>query len=249
MSKKIQIQITSDLHIERLDCEDIDILSLITPVCDTILLAGDIGSLYKYTQLRNFLKNLSVYFGNIIYVPGNCEYYVPENTEVLLKMSELKSRFKLLMSEVPGLTILDRGIIQIGNTCIAGCTLWSNPSIKIPRHIRIHKLTTDFYKFMFERDMRFVLAVIEHCVRNKLKLILATHYCPEMSLVEQKNPKFVSLYGTDLSHLFGYVSTWIYGHTHVNKDIIMNGTRLVSNQYGKKKESAENFSPSFSIIL
>ena len=53
------IQISSDLHIECVNDDNIDPLQYITPSADILILAGDIGSLYKIKQLKNFIKQLS----------------------------------------------------------------------------------------------------------------------------------------------------------------------------------------------
>jgi len=66
-----KFQIVSDLHIEYRNDEIPDPLSLITPTADNLILAGDIGSLYKFNQLKGFLQNLCKYFKNVLYVPGN----------------------------------------------------------------------------------------------------------------------------------------------------------------------------------
>ena len=42
---------------------------------DILILAGDIGSLYKIKQLTNFFNTIQSYYKHILYVPGNNEYY------------------------------------------------------------------------------------------------------------------------------------------------------------------------------
>ena len=70
----VSYQISSDLHIENFE-DDVDPLKLITPKADVLILAGDIGSLYKYEQLFRFINNLVNHFKFILYIPGNHEYY------------------------------------------------------------------------------------------------------------------------------------------------------------------------------
>src|SRR6056300_571740 len=77
ISMTVRIQIASDLHIEYDNDGIVDPLNYITPSADVLVLAGDIGSFYKYEQLHNFLSRISEYFKYVIYVPGNHEYYQP----------------------------------------------------------------------------------------------------------------------------------------------------------------------------
>jgi predicted phosphodiesterase len=55
-------QIVSDLHIEYKNNEIPDPLTLITPTSEILILAGDIGSLYKIKQLQGFLEKLCIHF-------------------------------------------------------------------------------------------------------------------------------------------------------------------------------------------
>ena len=77
----VQLQIASDLHIEYKNDEIPNPLDYIIPTAEILILAGDIGSLYKIEQLEGFLIKLSGYFKHIIYVPGNQEYYTINENE------------------------------------------------------------------------------------------------------------------------------------------------------------------------
>jgi Icc-related predicted phosphoesterase len=84
--------------------------------------------------------------------------------------------------------------------------------------------------------------MINYCDKNKLKLIVITHYCPTYKVMENcnKKDKYMSLYTSNLDEMLDKqkVNTWICGHTHTNFDFISdNGTRVVSNQFGKPKDN------------
>jgi len=49
--------------------------------------------------------------------------------------------------------------------------------------------------------------------------------------------------------LFSNELVWIYGHTHTSINKCIEKTKLVSNQYGKKKHLDENFNNSFNIFI
>ena len=71
-----KFQIVSDLHIEYRNDQIPEPLDYITPTAEILILAGDIGSLYKYKQLVGFLEKLCVYFKYVVYIPGNHEFYM-----------------------------------------------------------------------------------------------------------------------------------------------------------------------------
>ena len=79
----LKIQLASDLHIEENESVDINIEDYIIPKAPILILAGDIGNLYKKKQLQNFLKKLSKKFVAIVYIPGNHEYYRVKNISSL----------------------------------------------------------------------------------------------------------------------------------------------------------------------
>jgi predicted phosphodiesterase len=138
-------QIVSDLHIEYNSNKVPNPLTLITPSADILILAGDIGSFYKHEQLSKFLFNLCPYFKVVIYIPGNHEYYKVEGYETK-SMYTLIQNFIKNMKSISNLYILNKSSVQIGDVYIAGCTLWSEPKIFVPKFIvRIPEMNTLSY--------------------------------------------------------------------------------------------------------
>ena len=62
-------------------------LDFIKPSAPIIILAGDIGSLYRIEQLEYFFSTIQEYFKYILYIPGNNEYYYTNN--MILSFQEL----------------------------------------------------------------------------------------------------------------------------------------------------------------
>ena len=231
-----------------------DPLTLITPSADILILAGDIGSFYKYNQLKIFLMNLCQHFKVVIYVPGNHEYYEmsgyrPQTMDALLK------KFMLLEQHIHNLHILNRSSAQIDDVCIVGCTLWSKPLVNIPHFIvRIHGMNTSLYKKKYEGDLLYIKKMIKYCKKKNTKLLVITHYCPTYSVLTNKKmkDKYISLYASNLDHLLNkdMVHTWVAGHIHINFDLITeNGTHLVGNQLGKPKDKINDYDKSMVIIV
>lgn len=241
-----QFQIMSDLHIENYE-DDVDYKNFITPKADVLILAGDIGRVARKNQLENFLKKLCPNFKAVLYVLGNHEYYkvdnYPEKT-----MEETRECMAEISSKIDNLYILNRDSIIIGDVCIAGCTLWSYTTLNtVPSYIvRIKDINSVKYNSMFFEDLNYIKSMISYCKKNKLKLVVVSHYSPSYSVSKKKKrDKYTSLYCSNLDGLLNSrsIHTWICGHVHKNFDLITTrGTRLLSNQKGKPKDNILDFS-------
>jgi len=247
-------QIASDLHIEYMST-NIDPLSLITPVADILILAGDIGNLYKYDQLFNFLNGLVDYFKYILYVPGNHEYYKPKDARYKNKtFSELNHRLDSLASSFTNLVVLNCASVLIGNTCIVGCTLWSDIKCDLPRYIvRINDFNTIFYKSLYLHHADYISRMIGYCKEHKYEMVCVTHHPPTFDVINMVNrkQKFTSLYASSLDDIINKdnMSMWVFGHVHKNFDLDKNGCRLISNQLGREKDNVQDYKTDLSIEI
>jgi len=248
-------QFCSDLHIEYNNDSVPDPLDLITPVSENLILAGDIGSLYKIEQLTSFLKQLCQYFKKVIYIPGNQEYYTQNNYQPL-EFGILKERLLNLEKSIYNLYVLDRDCMLFGNVMVVGCTLWSKPKCKIPPYIvRIKGMYNQLYNRKHQEDLKYVKKMIQYCKRKQYKLLMVTHHCPTYLVLEtltKKADKIVSLYVSNLDYLLkeNLVNAWICGHIHHNFDFkTLDGTRIVGNQLGKPKDNIQNYKKQMCIKL
>ena len=246
MNSNLKLQIVSDLHIEFRNDDIPNPLKYITPTAPVLVLAGDIGSLYKINQLNGFLKLLCPHFDIVVYVPGNHEFYTTQNYEPL-SMSKLMNRLYEIEREIPNLYILNQASIIVGDVCITGCTLWSNPDLPIPKFIvRIYGMNTEIYTKKFENDVKYINKMVDHCSQNNLKLVVITHYCPTYDVIDEYKMKdrYVSLYVSKLDHMLDKqkIDTWVCGHIHRNFDVIAKGgTRIIGNQSGKPKDRITDY--------
>jgi len=249
------LQIVSDLHIEYNNDLCVDPLTYITPSADILIMAGDIGSLYKYDQLFSFIRDIVPHFKHVLYVPGNHEYYIPVEEQVYKPMYwfQMKQLLEQLDGSFTNFNVLDRGSVQIGDLCIAGTTLWSDIKCELPKFIvKIHGMTTEFYKTMYENDLKYITEIINHCNSNNLKLVCVTHHPPTYQTIvgSKKRKRFISLYASDLDYLLESknIDTWICGHVHLNFDFVSEGgCRVVGNQKGKPKDSIIDYKKDFII--
>jgi predicted phosphohydrolase len=248
-------QIVSDLHIEYNSNKVPNPLTLITPSADILILAGDIGSFYKHEQLSKFLFNLCPYFKVVIYIPGNHEYYKVEGYETK-SMYTLIQNFIKNMKSISNLYILNKSSVQIGDVYIAGCTLWSEPKIFVPKFIvRIPEMNTLSYSQKHSEELEYIKKMINFCKKKDKKLLVVTHHCPTFSVItatKKKKDKYISMYATELDYLLSKenVHTWVSGHIHINFDLITDGgTHLVGNQLGKPKDNITDYNKSMVIKI
>jgi len=236
----VRFQIASDLHIEyKNNLLITDLTQYITPSADILILAGDIGNLSKFDQLKSFLKLVCQKFTHVLYVPGNHEYYSSH-----IPFAVLNDRLIKLGNMFSNLVILNRKSVCIDDVCIIGCTLWSKAKIEIPSYINIVDITTKKYNDMHIQDLQYIMKMIDYCRVKNMKLLVITHHVPTYKLMKDKNEENASMYATDLDHLlrYDYVHTWICGHIHRNFDFTtLMGTRLVGNQYGKPKDNITDY--------
>ena len=249
----LSVQIVSDLHIECNDDVNINPLDYITPSAPVLIMAGDIGSIYKTEQLQTFLNNVCKYFEAVVYIPGNHEYYMIDNINKL-DYKSLENKLGELGESIPNLFILNRKSILIGNICIAGCTLWSKPEGIVPKFIvRIFGINTDKYMDNHKVDLNYIKSMINYCKSKKYKLVMVTHHPPTYKVFSTpKNKRFPYLYATELDYLLDKdkIHTWICGHTHKNFNFLSeNNCKILSNQKGKIKDKVFDFSKSSTITF
>jgi predicted phosphohydrolase len=244
----LTFQILSDIHIEYQNDLVPDPMLFVKPSADILILAGDIGSLYKFKQLTDFLTVLCPYFKATLYVPGNHEFYTQDNYRNI-PFEELKERLYSLQNLVPKLYILDKSSILLNDVLIIGTTLWSHSRINIPKFIvRIHDFNTDIYNKTHQEELLYIEEMIKFAQQKNYKLVVITHHCPSYSVLKEvkfeKKDKYKSLYVTNLDYLLSKqkIHTWICGHIHQNFDFFTeNGTRIVGNQRGKPKDKINNY--------
>lgn len=245
-------QIVSDLHIEYLN--KVDPFELVSPSADVLIMAGDIGSLYKYDQLFNFINTLSPFFKYILYTPGNHEYYVPRHYEGKKKtFAELQHVLDQLENSFNNLIVLNCKSVRIGDVCIAGATLWSKLKCPLPSFIvRVFGFTDKFYNDLHDNHLRYLEQMKQYCNDKKLKFVCITHHPPSYKFINPtcNKHKYISLYASDLDYFIDdSIHTWIFGHVHYNYDTIYKKCRMLTNQLGRIKDKVTDYDNSKIFVI
>jgi UDP-2,3-diacylglucosamine pyrophosphatase LpxH len=235
----MRIQIVSDLHFET-HKEKVYLQEYIEPTGDILVMAGDIGSMYRTRQLIDILEQACSMFPIVIFVPGNHEYYMLPKSKPR-RFSTLETVMFQFKMNHENFYFLNRAKLQIGDYLFIGATLWTNPHEFTSRIVRIHNITKERFTMRHNLDKKFIYKSLFEAKNNHLKPIVITHYPPSAKAKNpnRKDDKFSSLYYNDLD--VSNVFAWISGHTHYNYHTIENGCTLISNQLGKKKDNIQDF--------
>ena len=222
------------------------------PSCDVIVLAGDISSMKE--ALSYCSEVARCHATPVIFVPGNHEYYRGNYVELsTYARSYADSNVHVLLENM----------VVIGGVRFIGTTLWTDFTAGTNGHEgRIHRNQLNAAKYI--NDFRvismsdkksdrlrpgYVMGFYhESCyyLREQLakpfdgKTVVITHFCPSIRL---EDPKFK---GSELSSYFNancdsiikeyQPDFWLFGHTHHCVDTCIDKTRIISNQFGYRRE-------------
>lgn len=251
----MKIQIVSDLHIDSNNSKvhiDHEKYFNVNKEADILVLAGDIGSLYKIEQLYNFLEQVSKYYKCVIYVFGNHEFYYSKTDTDRIEYEDLLKRSETLTKGIKNLYILNRNSIIINDFLFVGCTLWSNTKNNLPNYFKIHNFNKEMYNTLNTNDIDYIQSQVKLGVLHQKKIIVITHYPPlPMEIKDRKirDGSILELYYNNLEYLFyesPEISYWIHGHNNINNNKKVNKTVVLSNQHGNRKV-ANNYKKTFII--
>lgn len=209
---------------------------------DVLVLAGDIavGADAVSTAFAYF-KALG--FKEIVYVPGNHEYYHYDRNE----HEAIKA-----VARVMKVHFLDANeIVKIQDVSFFGGTLWTNfgndnlVKLTAKNYINDFKViknwTPDDAVKEYIRQSDFIKTAIR---QTEGKKCVVTHFLPAQEAVAErfKSNSVVFLlnkyFANSLDHYLSTISntTWMFGHTHDAMDFYIGETRLISNPLGYPNE-------------
>lgn len=250
-TKKIVIQIFSDMHIELWNkLPEIQVRS------KYLILAGDIGQL-NHPLFYPFLDYCSSRWEKTFYIPGNHEYY-----SLKKNMNELEFEYKYRIGErYKNIFYLNNSVAELDEDInIYGSTFWTIPPFKSGYEAQMYVNDYNYIKY-FKQNIGYVVDLDMDYVRemayesfkllqdyltdeNK-KTIIVTHFPPVKT--GTSDPKYLSE-GRIINSYFSWpdntlqrlnlnnIIAWVSGHTHWSYDLQQNGIRLISNQLGYKSE-------------
>ena len=235
----IKIQYISDLHLERKLNSIYFSQYPIEKKGNILILAGDITKYSRLYYSNPFFDDISKKFDQVFMIPGNHEYYDIQNIQLINK-SFINEKIRNNVTLLNNQTIVYKDIYFIFST------LWSyispdkefaiRNSVADYKHIKNGKyfITPNELNKIHKESYKFIKKSL---LENTLdKIFIVTHHAPTKLVVSDFhkhssiNDSFVvELYSMIFDNNIDY---WLYGHTHQNIDSEINGTKIISNQFG-----------------
>lgn len=235
----MKLHVLSDLHVELADFRP--------PAtnADVVVLAGDIangpgGIIWAREAFPS---------QEVVYVPGNHEYYHSQRDETLaaMRIAAQERNVHLLDEEEWVFSIRDT------NTSVRflGCTLWTNfcllgASMK-PMAVARGKVGLADFRLIKEPGGNFgparsidlheqAMAWLKRMLGTPFDgvTVVVTHHLPSAQSVAErfKQDSLSPCFASNLDYLFGKMALWIHGHTHDSIEYVASGTHVICNPRG-----------------
>lgn len=237
----------SDLHLDYLENLDWLInLSSVDYVDDAIIVAGDISD--SISVVRNGFDHLSRRFSKVLFVPGNHDLWVDrsglmDSIEKLWRLYEIAESHGI---HVRKCTLGDTEIIPLmgwydfsfGDPCNDLMRCWMDfHRCKWPERIVDVADVADFF-FSLNRDL---------AATETFRTVSFSHFLPRIDLM----PSYIPVTHQMVYPVLGSLeldkqiralrsSIHIYGHSHVNMDVTIDGIRYINNAFGYPSERWTN---------
>lgn len=229
------IQLASDLHTETHADGGAGILAEMAQTsADLLVLAGDITNARDPTAIEFILRQVSSHYRDIIYIPGNHEFYGTTPAFALANLQEVAKRFANV--HVPS-----NEVIVVGAKRFLCGTGWfpkpKEEEMAFKRYMNDFWDIEDFEPWVYEQHAHFRLLLIEELVEGD---VVITHHLPSVASVSEAyksavtNAFFVSHF--DKSIIMRKPALWLHGHTHAQCDYQLGATRVVANPLGYPNE-------------
>ncbi len=241
----------SDLHVDYdANLKWVHNLSRHDHVDDLLILAGDIS--HHRSRIDDCLSALRPRFRHLMFVPGNHDLWVlrdPPGTDSLMKFAAVMQ------------TAADCGAstapLQVGDRLIVPLLGWYDFSFGAPLP-EVRQLWTDFRACRWPAGFDEA-AITRHFIRlntlpaapsspddgnRPLHRITVSHFLPRPDLVPAGIPERFRM----LTPVLGSTlieaqirqirpTIHIYGHSHINRDLRLDGIRYINNAFGYPQET------------
>ena len=245
----MHVRVMSDLHLEFDNYFEIPAMR--DDEHTTLVLAGDIA---PYGQkLENFIADACARFKYVVFVTGNHEYYGHVIDEVDIQLKGWENDYHNFYFLQNG------GIAMLDNVIFVGATLWTDcDDPELCRYVNDYNHIKGFPNtWLKPGDTARINAEHRKSLWNAFNLpacddypvVVVTHHPPTYKAMHPKyagnklNPLF---YNDGLEAHIEKADVWIWGHTHAAAHFDYNGTVMLSNPKGYRKE-VEEFDPYLTI--
>jgi UDP-2,3-diacylglucosamine pyrophosphatase LpxH len=235
----VKLDIISDLHLTCFRDHGADWVAKWEPKGDTLVLAGDVGE-FQWWKLPFFiLEELCDKYENVLFVPGNHDYYYSTFVEANERFAELDSK----MEHFHFLNATEK---IIDGVTFAGATLWFPYDPLNPLHTRY---LSDFSLIRGGFDPQVYDVHREHVAflsGTKAEVII-THHMPSEKSVHPRfeNDSLNRFFVSNQEEIMyrNQPKLWIHGHTHHRFDYMVDKTRVICNPLGYPRENPDPYGP------
>jgi len=234
----VRVQLLSDLHLEFIEQEGPGAVnrffdSLDPEGVDVLVLAGDITRAGRiHTDLSRFANLYGSVGADVVYVPGNHEYYGTYWWKVNKAIAKVEAEHENLHSLGVAAMRDVRGLRFVGGT------LWfpkPDPDTLTAGRwgMSDFRLIADFEPWVYGANAACVKVIEAHAAEAD---VIVTHHLPSEQCIAREfqssplNPFFVH----DMTPLIerDQPPLWLYGHTHAPQEHQIGKTRLICNPKG-----------------
>ncbi len=216
---------------------------------DILILAGDISE--DVSKIKTIFKHLKSCFKMVLFVPGNHDLWVkstdPENSmDKFLAIMALAEAEGVLTKplELPQVSIVP--LLSWYDFSFGECSQylqdrwmdfyrcrWEGPHKELPQFSLKERSVTDFFLELNQ----------PHLLTHHHKVISFSHFMPRLEIMPEHMPlihkKLFPVLGAsridDQLREIGS-SLHIYGHSHLNRNITLEGVTYINNAYGNPGE-------------
>lgn len=233
----------SDLHLEFYNLTKIPrLLEQIVPQSNICVLAGDIGYPFQNTY-EAFLRGISLKFKHTFLIHGNHEYYQREKNKNK-SMKEIIEKTTEITKDLPNVHFLNNTWFDLDDHRFIGSTLWSKVDPLSCHTINdVQWLTIGDINQMHKRDQQFIDDALRQAECDAKNVVMITHHVPSHQLTHPKyhQPTFLPYkqwFSSNSDCLIrDPVKLWLFGHTHAQLNMQINGVQCVSNPIGYPGEN------------
>jgi len=239
----MKVGLISDLHFEFQRDSGRSLVNHILPDgCDVLVVAGD---LTVGAELVPALKMLCEQYREVVYVPGNHEYY-------RMTRGELRKRLHTFAGRHKNFHWLDNSSVVLGGHRFLGGTMWfRHDPVALKDEMWDFRLIPELESWVYQ-DNAATLTFFQKEVQEGD--IVVTHHLPSpRSTPEQYkefkiNPFFVC--NMEELILAKKPAIWMHGHTHGSFDYRLGDTRVLCNPFGyARKEENPKFNFELTVTV
>lgn len=251
----MRLHVLSDLHLEH--------APFVPPRvdADVVVLAGDIAPGTRGVEwMRSHLDGRP-----IVYVAGNHEFYGHDVPGLTSRIHDAARGSQI--------HVLENDAVVIHGVRFLGCSLWSDfeagGRVKRAYSMRVCERLVNDYKLIRvserarplraqdTRDLHVASrAWLATCLAEPHDgpTVVVTHHAPLLRKEAPTNEVTAAISGafaSDLTELMDgdAVKLWVFGHIHRIVDVVVHGTRVLSNQRGYPHEPVDGFDPELVVEL